>query len=214
MFNAAMLVTLLCLGLLYWFPVRRWFRRWGASGVDLERPMSGDRDVPNPTSAATLAVTIAARPEHVWPWLVQIGDGRGGLYSYDWLDRLFGYLHRPSAERILPEHQRLDAGDVVPLGRGPGFPVKAVEPYRTLLLGGETDGFRWTWEFGLYPLGERRTRLVSRNRVHLPPAIGSALMMRVLEPAAFVMTRKMLLGLRRRAEALSAQGDVHRGHAA
>ena len=140
-----------------------------------------------------------------------MGYRRGGLYSYDWLDRLFGFLDAPSAERILPEFQRLEVGDVIPVGRGGGFPVKALEPFRALVLGGETDGFHWTWQFGLYPVDERRTRLVSRNRARLPRTVGSTLFMCVLEPAAFIMTRKMLLGLKRRAEATAAASLTSRG---
>jgi hypothetical protein len=161
-------VATLTVGLLYWFPVRRWFSRWGSSDVDLARVMPGD--VANPTYSATLGVTIKSSPELVWRWLVQMGYRRGGLYSYDWLDRLFGYLDAPSVNRILPEFQRLNAGDEIPIGRGGGFPVKAVDANRALVLGGEGDGFAWVWQFGLYPIGERRTRLVSRNsvRVHRP----------------------------------------------
>jgi hypothetical protein len=117
---------------------------------------------------------------------------------------LFGYLDRPSATDILPEFQELKVGDEIPLGRGPGFPVKATEPYRTLVLGGAGDGFAWTWQFGLYPLDDMRTRLVSRNTVRHPRTVTSWLFMRVLEPAAFVMTRRMLLGLKKRAERLAA----------
>ena len=128
----------------------RWFRSCGATEADLGRSMSGDSAIANPTYSSTLAVTIAARPEHVWPWLVQMGYRRGGLYSYDWLDRLFGFLDGPSAECILPEYQRLEAGDVIPIGRGPGFPVAAIEPRRTLVLGGQADGVSWTWAVTLY----------------------------------------------------------------
>jgi hypothetical protein len=179
----------------------RWFRTWGASDVDLARTMTGDARIANPTYAATLAVTIDAQPHDVWPWLTQIGYRRGGLYSYDWLDRLFGYLDGPSAERILPEFQQLRAGDVIPIGRGPGFPVVAVEAGRALVLGGDADGMQWTWELALFPAGGRRTCLVSRNRVRVPRTLGSMLFMAIIEPAAFVMTRKMLLGIKRRAEA-------------
>ena len=208
MFGLVLFSTLLVLGLLYWFPIRRWYRRWGATDAELERAMSGDLAIAKPTYETTLAITIAARPEHIWPWLVQMGYRRGGLYSYDWLDRLFGYLDGPSAEQVFPQFQRLEAGDVIPIGGGaPGFPVKAVEPARTLLLGGEADAFHWTWQFGLYPIDQRRTRLVSRNRAHVPRTVGSALFMCVLEPAAFIMTRKMLLGLKRRAEVLA--GEKH-----
>lgn len=192
----------------------RWFRTWGATETDLARPMSGDSSIANPTYSATLAITIAARPEHIWPWLVQMGYRRGGLYSYDWLDRVFGFLDGPSAERILPECQRLEAGDVIPIGRGPGFPVAAIEPRRTLVLGGEADGVHWTWELALYPVDDRRTRLVSRNRVIVPATVGSALFWLVLEPAAFIMTRKMLLGIKRRAEALSGETPEITRHAA
>jgi len=188
----------------------RWLTTWGATAADLARPMSGDSAVANPLYTATLAVMIAARPEQIWPWLVQIGYRRGGLYSYDWLDRLFGFLDGPSAERILPEYQRLAAGDVVPIGRGGGFPVAAIEPRRTLVLGGAADGVCWTWEFALYPAEDGRTRLVSRNRAAVPATIGWALFRLALEPAAFIMTRKMLLGIKRRAEALAANGGIAR----
>jgi hypothetical protein len=205
MFSLETVLALVIGGLLYWFPIRRWYTRWGATDLDLARPMAGDAAVSNPTYATTLAVTIAARPEHVWPWLVQMGYRRGGLYSYDWLDRLFGFLDAPSAERIIPEYQDLEAGDVIPIGRGLGFPVATIEPRRTLVLGGEADGVHWSWELALYQLDDRRTRLVSRNRVTVPATVGSALLMCVIEPAAFIMTRQMLLGLKRRAEALGAE---------
>ena len=178
----------------------RWFRTWGASDVDLSRAMTGDAKIANPTYTATLAVTIDAAPGDVWPWLAQIGYRRGGLYSYDWLDRLFGYLDGPSAERILPEFQQLRAGDVIPMGRGPGFPVAAFEAGRTLVLGGEADGVQWTWELALFRADGQRTRLISRNRVRAPRTLGSMLFMAIIEPAAFIMTRKMLLGIRRRVE--------------
>ena len=132
------------------------------------------------------------------------GIGAGGLYSYDWLDRLFGYLDRPSAASILPQFQQLAVGDQIPVGRGGGFPVTAIEPYRALVLSGTADGFTWTWQFGLYSLDGTRTRLISRSRVRVSPSVGSWLFMRVIEPAAFLMTRRMLVGLKRRAEGLAA----------
>ncbi len=200
---ASVFLSVVVLAVLYWFPIRRWFSRWGTTPADLTRVMSGDAAVVDPTYAATLAVTVDAKPADIWPWLVQMGYQRGGLYSYDWLDRLFGYLDRPSANRILPECQQLTVGDEIPVGRGGGFPVTAIEPYRALVLGGNGDGAQWVWQFGLYPLDEKRTRLVSRNSVRVSFTLGSWLFMRVIEPAAFLMTRRMLLGLKRRAEALS-----------
>jgi hypothetical protein len=197
------LVLALTVAAVYWFPLRRWFGRWGTTPIDRKRVMSGDAAIVDASYVATLAVTIDARPNDIWPWLVQMGYQRGGLYSYDWLDRLFGYLDRPSATAILPQFQQLAVGDEIPLGRGQGFPVTAMQPFRALVLSGDGDGFQWVWQFGLYPVDEKRTRLVSRNAVRVPNTIGSWLFMRVIEPAAFLMTRRMLLGLERRAEALS-----------
>jgi len=201
---AAILFGVLGLAALYWLLVRRWFVCWGATPADRNRLMRGDAAVADPSYSATLAITIGARPEQIWPWLVQIGYERGGLYSYDWLDRLFGYLDRPSADSILPQFQSLAVGDEVPMGRGQGFPVTAIDANRALVLSGTGDGFAWAWQFGLYPLDEKRTRLISRNLVRVPRTFGSWMFMRAIEPAAFLMTRRMLLGLKRRAEALAA----------
>jgi len=128
------LFVILALAVLYWFPVRRWMARWGTAPSDLTRVMAGDGLIVDPTYSGTMALIVNARPEHIWPWLVQMGYQRGGLYSYDWLDRLFGFLDRPSATRILPELQHLAMGDTIPLGQGPGWPVAAIEPRRALVL--------------------------------------------------------------------------------
>jgi len=181
----------------------RWCRTWGATEEELARTMPGDRCVTLPSYETTLGVTIDALPAAIWPWLVQMGYRRGGLYSYDWLDRLFGYLDAPSAERILPEWQRIAVGDEIPIGRGNGFPVKAIEPFRSLILGGYREDVEWSWEFALVPDGGGRTRLISRNRVWIPPGLRSSFMMLFIEPAAFLMTRKMLLGIKRRAEGMA-----------
>jgi hypothetical protein len=194
----------LALVLLYWFPARRWMRRWGATASDLARVMAGDALIPRPTYSGTMAVTAHARPEHIWPWLVQMGYRRGGLYSYDWLDRLFGYLDRPSATRILPEWQHLAVGDTIPLGRGPSWPVSVVEPHHALVLDmRHMDGIDWVWQFGLYPVDETRTQFVSRSRVRAT-AWWARLLTFAIEPAGFLMTRRMLLGVKQRAEALAA----------
>jgi hypothetical protein len=201
-------LVIVTLALLYWFPVRRWFARWGSTDEDLAREMTGDVLIANPTHSATHAVTVDARPEDIWPWLVQMGAGRGGLYSYDWLDRLFGYFEHPSTDRVLPEFQHLAVGDVIPLDRGKGFPVSAIEPYRALVLSDTVDGFQWVWQFGLYPLDEDRTRLVSRGAQRFASTIGTWFFMRVMEPAAFIMTRRMLLGVKQRAETLRVRSFV------
>lgn len=178
--------------------------RWGASASDLSRVMAGDNLLPVFTYSGTTAVIVCATPERIWPWLVQLGYQRGGLYSYDWLDRLFGYLDRPSATRILPEFQQLAVGDRIPLGRGPSWPVAVVDANRALVLDMRNTGsIDWIWQFGLYPLDGTRTQLVSRSRIRAR-SVRARLLTHVIEPAGFVMTRRMLLGLKERAEALRA----------
>ncbi|HTI05708.1 MAG TPA: hypothetical protein VL549_10345 [Gemmatimonadales bacterium] len=195
-----LLVILLTCAVLYWFPLRRWMSRWGAGPSDLARRMAGDALLASHTYSGTLASIIDAPPEDIWPWLVQIGYQRGGLYSYDWLDRLVGYLDRPSATRILPEFQHLAVGDKIPLGRGPSWPVAVVEPNRALVLDmRHMGGIDWVWQFGLYPVAERRTQPVSRSRVRAR-TVWARLLTYMIEPAGFLMTRRMLLGIKERAE--------------
>lgn len=199
-------VVVLIVAVLYWFPVRRWMSHWGSTSSDLTRVMAGDRLIVKPKFAYTMAITVNARPEDIWPWLVQMGYQRGGLYSYDWLDRLFGFLDRPSATRILPEFQHLSLGEKIPLGRGPNWPVAHIEPCRAMVLDmRKQGGFDWVWQFGLYAVDEKRTRLVSRSSVR-PQTVWARLGTYAIEPAGFLMTRRMLLGLKQRAEGLRALG--------
>jgi len=199
----ARLVAGLALAAVYWFPVRRWFHRWGTTPEELVRLTPGDGLIAHPTKVDTGAVTVNAPPEDIWPWLVQMGEGRGGLYSYDWLDRLFGFLDRPSATRILPEFQQLAVGDKIYWGREE-LTVEVLEPLRALALIDHGHGMDWVWQFGLYPLDDQRTRLVSRGTERVPNTVLWWLFMRISEPAAFIMTRRFLLGLKQRGEALRA----------
>ena len=203
------LFVIVTVAALYWFPIRRWMGRWGTTPSDLSRVMAGDGLIGDPTYSGTMAVIVNARPNDIWPWLVQMGYQRGGLYSYDWLDRLFGFLDRPSATCILPEFQHLAIGDEIPLGRGPGWPVAFMEAGCALVLDMRNmGGIDWVWQFGLYPIDEKRTRLVSRSRVR-SRTVWAWLLTSAIEPTGFIMTRRMLLGLKQRAEALAAaSGDA------
>lgn len=171
---------------------------WGATREEANRAMPGDDLVSDPNMETTRAVTIAAPPDQVWPWLAQMGYQRGGLYSYDTLDRLFGILDRPSADEILPEFQGIKAGDQIPLGSGPNWPVVICRPGQVLVV--EPEAGRVSWAFVLNPQGDTTTRLVSRVRVQMgwPP------LMAAISPAIdlpwLLMERKMLLGIRSRAE--------------
>jgi hypothetical protein len=168
--------------------------------------MKGDDVVAGPTHSATHAITVNAPSEAIWPWLVQMGYQRGGLYSYDWLDRLLGFLDRPSATTILPEFQHLEIGDKIRLGPREELTVAELEPNRELVLSYQAHDMAWVWQFGLYPEDSGRTRLVSRGIERMPSSPQFWVFMRVMEPAAFIMTRRMLLGLKRRAESMPLSG--------
>jgi hypothetical protein len=164
--------------------------------------MPGDELIPEPDMLATRAITIDAPPSAIWPWILQMGSGRGGAYTYDWIENLFG-LDMHSADKILPQFQDLKVGDVLPMGRsGPGMRVEVLRPDRFLSF--RFEGGRWVWIFGLYP-EDGSTRLVSRNRISAPGATIARRLFNVLfmEPGSLVMERKMLSGIKERAERLA-----------
>ncbi len=177
---------------------RPWQLSWGATADELGRTLPGDEVVPDPTFNATRAITIAATPEKIWPWLLQVGVKRAGWYSYDLLDN----LGRPSAHEIIPELQQVAVGDVVPLSPDglQGIHVLALDLPRSLMWGTLPDT---TWLWFLEPMGDGTTRLITRIRSHyrwLSPSIAFSLL---VEFADVWMIRKMLLNLRGRAEALA-----------
>lgn len=168
--------------------------------------MPGDDFVSEPDYLTTRAITVNAPPEAIYPWLVQMGKGRGGLYSYDFLDRLFGFIDAPSSKVILPQFQHLKPGDAIPLGRGAGFPVLDLKKDEYLLLGGTQDGFGWTWCTALYPADDGTTRLVTRNwGGGLGGNWKGRIGMFVMDLAAFIMVRRWLVVLKGRAEGLAAE---------
>jgi hypothetical protein len=186
--------------------LRPWWRYWGATAEEVARVMPGDELLADPELCTTRAITVEAPPSAVWPWLVQMGSGRGGAYTYDWIENLLG-LNMHSADEVLPQFQHLEVGNLLPVGEGgPRLRVAILDRERELVLHSE-DG-AWVWLFGLYPQGNA-TRLVSRNRITTPDASRIRRLADVLfmEPASLVMERKMLLGIKQRAEHLA-------GHAA
>jgi hypothetical protein len=186
-------------------------RRWGATQEETRRTLPGDELVADPTFASTRAITIDASPASVWPWLVQMGQGRGGLYSYDRLENLFG-LDIHSAGRIVPELQRLEVGDRVSLGKGAYLAVHALDPERTLVLR-HPDG-DWSWVFVLDPQHGGRTRLIVRNRWTTARASSAVRAgMKLTETIGFAMERKMLHGIKARAETGSGAGPALPGRA-
>lgn len=195
--GALMIATCIALSPL----LRPWYSRWGAADAELEKPLPGDDQVPQPNLKTTRAITIQAPIEVVWPWVVQMGQGRGGLYSYERLENLVG-CEMVNADRIMPEHQDLKAGDKVrltPEGRGPAFDVLSVEPGRAVILGG--DAPPTSWSFILEAIDAQTTRLYARFRQKFEPTFGNVLMWRgITDPISFVMERKLLQGIKARAE--------------
>lgn len=188
-------------GIVYLLWIRPWQLRWGASDEEVLQAMPGDEIVERPTFNATRGVTINARPEDIWPWLVQIGIRRAGWYSYDWLDN----LGKPSAEQILPEFQHLKIGDLVPLSPDgkQGFWVKELELNQWMLWWDKQGGASWLW--ALDPIDEDRTRLITRVRVRYAWFSPALMFHLLIEFADIVMMRKCMLGIRRRAERLADQ---------
>jgi uncharacterized protein YndB with AHSA1/START domain len=167
--------------------------------------MPGDELVEGRALQTTRAVTIEAAPERVWAWLVQMGPRpRAGAYTYDWMERRLG-IDIENRNRILPEFQHLEAGEVFALDdeHDTGLAVRHVEEGKHLVLQWvPTDS---TWTFALYPDGDGGTRLVSRNRIPAKGAAWRLAMAAFMEPGSLVMERKMLLTLKERAEGMTAE---------
>ncbi len=196
--------------------------RWGAKDDEVKRALPGDERMPHPMTEKLQAITISAPAHDVWPWIAQIGQERGGLYSYELLENMIGCKMR-SADRIVPEWE-LKVGDNVRFGPK-GYPVQkvlAVDPNRMLFMAGADPKTEQpfdptaptpaayvnsTWTFHLDQLPDGKTRLLSRERLdYAPDTFGNKLIWRIMtDPMAFVMTRKMLLTIRERVEERAKQ---------
>jgi hypothetical protein len=191
--DAALLVTAILTGVISRRPVR-------PLGDEKRRALPGDQLLANSRARWTHGVTLHARPREIWPWLVQMGCRRAGWYSYDGLDN--GGV--ASANRIVPELQRVEVGDLFPASptAEDGFFVKAVDPEHSLVLGGEA-GTRYsaTWAFVLEPQDETSTRLLTRASGEYKRFTVALMLGLVLRPIDFGMQREQLLNLKQRVEA-------------
>lgn len=198
--------------------LRSRYRTWGATEDEVRRPLPGDDLVPDSKGGYTHAVTIHAPAAKIWPWLVQIGQGRGGFYSYELLENLVGCkMH--NADQILPEFQHLKVGDTVPMHPKGDYPyvVAGIEPGRALILQIRVDTqtrktfdltdtmpdkyLNQSWVFFLDEFNEGTTRLISRSRNDWNRSLANTLFFGIFGPITLVMDRKMLLGIRNRVEA-------------
>ena len=188
---------------------RRWCLTWGARPDEVVRKLPGDELLADAGIVSTRVITIDAPPAAIWPWLVQMGSGRGGVYTYDWIENLFG-LNMHSARQILPEYQDVKVGDELPLGPNrPAMQVVVFDPERTLTIR-FADG-NWVWIFSL-AAEDGQTRLISRNRIDTPGALPPVRLfnMLVMEPGSLIMERKMLLGIKQRAEDLAREQIIRK----
>lgn len=211
--RAALLAALLLMAyaLLIW----PWMAHWGATDAEMEMTLPGDELVPSAGMQTTQAVTVRAPASAVWPWLVQMGVDRGGMYSYEWVENLIGLRVR-NADRIVPEWQDLKVGDFMrftppdyAIPHGPGNWVMAMDkPNHLLFCSGQADialdACLSTWQFVLREQGDGTTRLILRSRSVDGGPVARAFG-RLGQAPIFLMQRRMLLGIQQRVEAHAAQ---------
>lgn len=183
---------------------RRRYLRWGSTAAESRSSLPGDELVRKPNITATRAISIAGAAEAVWPWVAQIGQARGGFYSYDVLENLVGCEMR-SAERIVPEWQSIAVGDTVRLHPEIGLRVSVLAQGATLVLHGgppmgpDAPPYDFTWAFVVRDRGDGTTRLIVRERYEYT-RWWSALLVEPVQVISFIMTQRMLRGIRQRAQ--------------
>ena len=178
--------------------LRRRVLTWGATEVEAGARLPGDELLEDADGVSTRAVWIDAPAAAVWPWLAQMGpDPRGGAYTYDWIENVLG-LGMHSVDHVLPEYQHPQIGDTIALGPN-RMRIEQVVPEHVLAW--RSDDGNWVWTFVVEERGGR-TRLISRNRFRLPSLIARIGML-PMEPGSLVMERKMLLGIKQRAQRLA-----------
>jgi hypothetical protein len=182
--------------------------RWEATDQESAEPLPGDDLIATPNLTATRAITVRASGDQVWPWIAQLGQGRGGFYSYDFFENVAGCdIH--SAERIVPEWQNVGVGDEVRLHPEVALEVALLEPGRSLILRGGVPirnappPYDFTWAFVLRDRPDETTRLLVRER-YAYTRWWSALLVEPVQVVSFVMSQKMLRGIRDRAERAAA----------
>lgn len=194
----AICIVFLALIIVYGFFVQPWFMRWGATDAELAMALPGDRFIPPATVVSTRAITIHAPAAQVWPWILQLGQERGGFYSYDWLENLFAaQMH--NADRIVPEWQNRQVGDRVSMMANPP-PVSVAEV--VLLEPGRVMVLKGGWTFFVQMVDARTTRLIVRYASFpVQGKLSAALYYYpIFEPAHFVMEAGMMMGIKQRAE--------------
>ena len=178
----------------------RWTPTWGATEAEVERTLPGDELIERAPGDSTHAATIDAPPEEVWPWIAQIGDDRGGFYSYTFIENLLmGEDVYHNANRILPQFQDPQPGEGMIMD---SMQVHSVEPGKWLLAAQRSaeGDFDWVWLWHVEPVGTNQTRLLVRSAMRIPGLAGNPAVSAVTGLGAFVMGRRMIEGIKIRAE--------------
>jgi hypothetical protein len=175
---------------IYVLLVRPWMLHWGATEAERRQPLPGNEIAPRPGAPPTRAVTVEAPPEAVWPWVAQLGQDRAGFYSYEWLENLAG-CEMENADRVHPEWQSWEVGETLPLHPATGVEVARFDPGEALVMDG--------WGAIVLERQGARTRLIARG--HAPAGLLACLYPVGLEIPHVIMERRMLLGIKQRAEA-------------
>jgi len=184
------------------FALLPWMDRWGATDEEIAASYSGDELVPTPRITYTRAVSINASPEDIYPWIVQLGADKGGMYSYTWLETLI-QCPQTNADRIHEEWQNLKVGDKVlmcpDVNAPPAYEVAKIEPDHAIIMGHQENG-AWTdvWQFNLIPQDDGTTRLVVRSR-----SVMEGLLWDLIRPGEFIMMQRMMLTIKERAEGMA-----------
>jgi hypothetical protein len=212
-------IIIACYLTLFLKPVRD---SWGLSKEEAKRTFPGDEWLAQPSSQFTHAVEINAPAEKVWCWIAQMGQGRGGFYSYEALENLTG-MNIYNSDEILPEFQNPQIGDLIPFGPADAYPLVLCEPGKAMTIGfcydldksilfdQETSSypsnyFCLSWLWYVEPIDNHRSRFFSRNRIAYPHSFKNKLIFGLLmEPIVFAMDRKMCLGIKKRAEKLTTE---------
>jgi hypothetical protein len=191
--------------------------KWGATDQEFDEPLRGDELIAIADLTATRAITIHASADQVWPWIAQLGQGRGGFYSYDFLENLVGCdIH--SADRIVPEWQHVQVGDEVRLAPEVGLVVAHLERGRALVLrggvpmGNAAPPYDFTWAFAVREESAETTRLLLRER-YAYKRPWAPLIVEPVQAVSFVMSQKMLRGIKGRAERSAREAAAPPGDA-
>lgn len=199
-----LLTFILVLGVLVLFValLTPWMDRWGANDAEISAVFPGDELLPEPASFVNHAVTIYAAPEEIYPWIVQLGADKGGMYSYTWLETYLFNCPLVNADRIHGEWQVLEVGDEMKMCPGefgpPPYIIALIIPDQAIVMGHQENG-NWVdlWQFVIHPEPDGSSRLILRTRTMMTGGFWT-----IIHPGVFIMERGMLLGIKERAEGI------------